>query len=229
MEEELLSRIKKAIEEETKIVHDVNGNVVMNRVNYSSDDFSRNEGNVLRLIQNNNPKFSSAKFKQNAYACFRKVMFAILKEDSSIFRPFVTDKLYELLNTQIAVTRRSGYIHVMEHFVVYRNFLNNYVVKDEEERIGLQITIKSKDYFKALNNSNGYLERPDVLASYYLEFIKKKGIEYSNEIITSNCPNCGAPLDIHSNGECEHCKKIVTRGEYSWTLNKLCYWDERFL
>ena len=62
-----------------------------------------------------------------------------------------------------------------------------------------------------------------------LEFIKKKGIEYSNEIITSNCPNCGAPLDIHSNGECEHCKKIVTRGEYSWTLNKLCYWDERFL
>ena len=51
------------------------------------------------------PKFSSTKFKQNAYACFRKVMFAILKEDPSIFRPFVTDKLYDILYAQKAVTR----------------------------------------------------------------------------------------------------------------------------
>ena len=229
MEEDFLSRLKKAIEEETKIIHDDKGNVVMNRVNYSSDDFSYNEVNVLKLIQNNNPKFSSTKFKQNAYACFRKVMFAILKEDPSIFRPFVTDKLYDILNAQIAVTKKSGFIHIMEHFVVYRNFLNNYIVKGDEERIGIQITIKSKDYFKSMKHKSEYRERADVLASYYLEFIKKKGIEYSNEIITSNCPNCGAPLDIHSNGECEHCKKMVTRGEYSWTLNKLCYWDERFL
>lgn len=230
MEDDVFDRIKKSIDEQNISIYDSDGNErVIIRKNYSTDDFLYNEANVLKLIQKNNPKFSNAKFKQNAYACFRKVMFAILKEDPSIFRPFVTDKLYNFLNAEIIITRKTGYLHIMEHFVVYRNFLATYIVNGDEERIGLQITIKSKDYFKLVKSPNTFIERPDVLASYYLEFVKKKGIEYTNEIITSNCPSCGAPLNIHSNGECDHCKQLVTRGEYSWTLDKLCYWDERFL
>jgi len=33
-----------------------------------------------------------------------------------------------------------------------------------------------------------------------------------------NCPNCGAPLEISSSGQCGYCNSVVTTGQYSWVL-----------
>ena len=37
-------------------------------------------------------------------------------------------------------------------------------------------------------------------------------------VFSSNCPNCGAPLEISSSGVCEYCGSVVTTGQYSWVL-----------
>lgn len=235
MIDKLVDNIMKDIETEEKektiIVSSGSKSNTTRMRHYSRDDFSSSEGYVISLIQKNNPKFSSARFKQNAYACFRKIQFALVKEDPNIFRPFVTDNLYNYLNAIIIATKKTDYIHILEQFVANPMFLSNYLVKDDEERLGFHVTVGFRDYYKKRDvyRDNDFQNKPNILSSYYLEFVKKKGVEYGDEIVANNCPSCGAPLKIDVNGECEYCKKLVTKGEYCWILDILCYWDERFL
>ena len=207
------------------------------RYNYSSDDFSNNEFNIVSMIQKNYPNFSIAKFKQNAYMCFRRIQFALVAENPIYFRSFVTDKLYDLLDARIDVTKKMGYVHILEHFVVFRNFLDNYIDNGDEERIGIHLTITSKNYYIPqkkydLNKNSGqkkYIEKGTVATSYYLEFVKKKSEKYSNDMFITNCPNCGAPLLDDLAKKCEHCKNDIVIYDSFWKLDKMCYWDERFL
>ena len=38
---------------------------------------------------------------------------------------------------------------------------------------------------------------------------------------TTNCPNCGAPTEITSAGQCEYCGSVITTGEHDWVLSDI--------
>ena len=43
-----------------------------------------------------------------------------------------------------------------------------------------------------------------------------------------HCPNCGAPIDINQNANCQHCKAFLRSGEYDWVLCEItqeCEWQ----
>ena len=64
----------------------------------------------------------------------------------------------------------------------------------------------------------------DRYSTYKLVFIRKTGIKTkpgTNQVNTTNCPNCGAPTQITSSGKCEYCGSVITTGEYSWALSNL--------
>ena len=35
------------------------------------------------------------------------------------------------------------------------------------------------------------------------------------------CPNCGAPTEITSSGQCPYCGSVVTNGEHDWVLTDI--------
>ena len=199
-------------------------------LHYSKDNFISNEYNVINMVQSNNPKFSSARFKQKAYACLRYVFFSYVKADPSICRSFVTDKMYKSICNEIEKDKEKASVRIVERFVIDKMFLSNYVSIDGIERLGFHISIGRRDYYK--NNGevrcSDFLDKPKTMSSFYLEFVKNVGVEHVNEIVTTNCPNCGAVLNIDANGVCDYCKESVTTGKYCWILDKMCYWDERF-
>ena len=59
---------------------------------------------------------------------------------------------------------------------------------------------------------------------YDMTFNRKKGVlteaGKSNKS-TTNCPNCGAPTEITSSGQCEYCRSIITTGEHDWVLSNI--------
>jgi hypothetical protein len=36
-----------------------------------------------------------------------------------------------------------------------------------------------------------------------------------------SCPSCGAGLKVGMGGECEFCKKVITRGDFDWVLSTI--------
>ena len=64
----------------------------------------------------------------------------------------------------------------------------------------------------------------DWYMNYILTFNRKKGVktqEGLSNMSTTNCPNCGAPTQITSSGQCEYCGSVITTGEHDWVLSDL--------
>ncbi len=61
---------------------------------------------------------------------------------------------------------------------------------------------------------------------YYLEFIRSAGVKTAAEkdLQITNCPNCGAPTQVTSRGECEYCHSVITNGDFGWVLNQYMAW-----
>ena len=61
---------------------------------------------------------------------------------------------------------------------------------------------------------------------YYLEFIRSAGVKTKaqEELQITNCPNCGAPTQVTSSGECEYCHSVITNGDFGWVLNQYMAW-----
>ena len=59
---------------------------------------------------------------------------------------------------------------------------------------------------------------------YLMTFNRKKGVltkAGTSNKSTTNCPNCGAPTEITSSGQCEYCDSVITTGEHDWVLSDI--------
>jgi rubrerythrin len=59
---------------------------------------------------------------------------------------------------------------------------------------------------------------------YEMVFNRKAGVKTDpgragNSV--TNCPNCGAPTEITSSGQCPYCGSVVTNGEHDWVLTDI--------
>ena len=64
----------------------------------------------------------------------------------------------------------------------------------------------------------------DWYMKYELVFNRKAGVKTNpgkkGNTIT-NCPNCGAPTEITSSGQCVYCGSVITNGEHDWVLTDI--------
>ena len=64
----------------------------------------------------------------------------------------------------------------------------------------------------------------DWYMKYEMVFNRKAGVKTDpgkkGNTIT-NCPNCGAPTEITSSGQCAYCGSVITNGEHDWVLTDI--------
>ena len=104
--------------------------------------------------------------------------------------------------------------------------LYDYKITGDKEILVIKLNSRMQDYIidattKKVLRGDPKIERTNT---YLLTFERKLGVKTKPgtiEVNTTNCPNCGAPTQITSSGECEYCGSIITTGEYNWCLANL--------
>ena len=69
----------------------------------------------------------------------------------------------------------------------------------------------------SINKENIY---DDSYQSYILTFARKYGVKTIGTLLEkeTNCPNCGAVLDLNSEGVCSYCHTLISNGDFGWIL-----------
>lgn len=108
------------------------------------------------------------------------------------------------------------------------NYANLYSFEQDDDKDILQVVLNSSmaDYIIEEGTNKVILGDKTTrrTKSYLLTFIRKKGVvtaESTDEVKTTNCPNCGAPTKITSSGKCEYCGSVITTGNHDWVLSNL--------
>lgn len=184
------------------------------------------EAGVEAKVKAIDPMFNKEEFLSFARSVFVKLQEAWTARDWSVIRPFESNELFEQHQKQLQGYIDNNQINVMERICVKDIKLSHFAQVGDKDVLKVILSSKMVDYIidattqKVLKGD----KVTDRHSTYQLTFIRKTGVKTkagTNEVNTTNCPNCGAPTQITSSGKCEYCGSVITTGEYNWVLSDL--------
>ena len=185
-----------------------------------------NTKTVAEQIRQIDPMFSEDNFLSWTKEVFIKLQNAWTKKDWKIIRPFESNELFEQHNSQLQEFIDKGRTNIVERINVTNATL--YSFKQDGDKEILKVTLKAvmRDYIIDDTTKKVLEGNPNIdqYMTYRLTFIRKAGVKTkqgTGNKSTTNCPNCGAPTQITSSGQCEYCGSVITIGEHDWVLSNL--------
>ncbi len=177
------------------------------------------------LIQTADPSFSSEKFISFANEAYVKLQTAWSERDLEPIRLLLAEELFAQASSQIQEYRRLGRINKMERIAVQESYITDYSSGKEKETLTVYLYATQKDYIVD-ENTNSVLDGSAEQyrhSKYIITFIRAKGTltQDNNGIQITNCPNCGAPLEITASGKCSYCDSVITNEDHAWVISAM--------
>ena len=197
---------------------------VQNQIN--NDTTFDNSNSIAAQIQTIDPAFSADKFIGYAREVFMTIQTAWTTKDWQPIRPFESETLFNQHTQQLDEYIRLGKTNVIEKVGIKHCSLHSFQQDGDKEVLVVWLNAMMRDYVIEDATKKVLESDPnrDWYMKYELTFNRKTGVKtqpgMSNKS-TTNCPNCGAPTEITSSGQCPYCGSIITTGEHDWVLTNL--------
>ena len=203
-------------------------NYINQRVNQqaNADNTVDYSAMVAAQIQTLDPAFSADKFIGFAREVFMKIQEAWTAKDWRPIRPFESETLFNQHKQQLDEYIRLGKTNVVEKIGIKHCSLHAFREDGDKEILTVWLNAVMRDY--VIDDETKKVLESDPNRDWYMKyemvFNRKAGVKTDpgrkgNSI--TNCPNCGAPTEITSSGQCEYCGSVVTNGEHDWVLTDI--------
>ncbi len=181
---------------------------------------------VAAQIQAIDPAFSSDKFIGFAREVFMKIQEAWTSKDWKPIRPFESETLFNQHKQQLDEYIRLGKTNVVEKIGIKHCSLHAFRQDGDKEVLTVWLNAVMRDY--VIDDETKKVLESDPNRDWYMKyemvFNRKAGLKTDpgkkgNSI--TNCPNCGAPTEVTSSGQCAYCGSVITNGEHDWVLTDI--------
>ncbi len=203
-------------------------NIINQRVNnqVQNDTTFDNSASVAAQIQSIDPAFSGDKFIGFAREVFMTIQAAWTAKDWKPIRPFESETLFNTHKQQLDEYIRLGKTNVVEKIGIKHCSLHSFQQDGDKEVLVVWLNAVMRDY--VIDDATKKVLESDPNRDWYMKyemvFNRKAGVKTDpgrkGNVIT-NCPNCGAPTEITSSGQCAYCGSVVTNGEHDWVLTDI--------
>ncbi|MDF9824029.1 hypothetical protein M2475_000377 [Breznakia sp. PF5-3] len=186
------------------------------------------EESIVEEIRKSDPNFDLLKFKDYVGDLYVMLQKSWEAKDWKQIRLFESDTLFNMHRRQLQEYIDEQKTNYLKYQTVDSVCITEYRKDTSLEILVVRLNAYCVDYITS--DVTGALLDGDKEKvndrSYYLEFIRSIGVQSDPEISPklTNCPNCGAPLQVSESGECEYCRSVITNGKYGWVLNKYGAW-----
>ena len=155
-----------------------------------------------------------------------KIQQAWTDRNWKVIRPFESNELFNTHNSQLNEYIKNHKINVVEKINISNATLREFRQDGDKEVLVVELHAVMRDYVidektKKVLESN---PNKDWYMKYLMTFNRKKGVltkAGTSNKSTTHCPNCGAPTEITSSGQCEYCDSVITTGEHDWVLSDI--------
>ena len=181
---------------------------------------------VAAQIQTLDPAFSADKFIGFAREVFMKIQEAWTTKDWKPIRPFESETLFNQHKQQLDEYIRLGKTNVVEKIGIKHCLLHSFQEDGDKEVLTVWLNAVMRDY--VIDDATKKVLESDPNRDWYMKyemvFNRKAGVKTDpgrkGNTIT-NCPNCGAPTEVTSSGQCSYCGSVITNGEHDWVLTDI--------
>ncbi|MBD5103735.1 MAG: Tim44 domain-containing protein [Ruminococcaceae bacterium] len=178
---------------------------------------------IQTLLQKKDPNFTADDFVTFAKQVYIDIQMAWCNRDMTPVRPVLHQNLFNTTQRQVEEKKKQGVVYHYESIAINTAYLTSFVRDKEFEYLTVYLNARMIDY--QVDEKTGNIIRGDKTTRwdlrYKMKFVRSTSATTKGAVSGTqgyNCPNCGAPLEITSSGECPYCGSIVTTGDYSWVL-----------
>lgn len=191
-----------------------------------SGEIKDNTAEIVPEIVKIDPNFSDTRFMSWAKEVFITLQMAWSKRDMTATRPFEKEELFRQHQLQLKSYIDNGRINVIDRINVNNAHFFEYKRDNQYEYLTVFMKCRMIDYIKDEKTGQVLKGDPnkDCYPRYLLTFMRKNGVKTDAAVSnksTTNCPNCGAPCQVTSSGQCEYCGSVITTGEFDWVLSDI--------
>lgn len=177
---------------------------------------------IEQIIKRDDPNFTADDFTAFVKGVYMDIQTAWCKRDLTPVRPVLHTNLYNTTAKQVQSKIDQGVIYHYESIAINTAYLTSFVRDAQFEYLTVYLNARFIDY--QTDERTGNIIRGDKNTRwdfrYKMKFMRTVGVKTgAAKDLGHNCPNCGAPLEISSSGECPYCGSTVTTGLYSWVLS----------
>lgn len=195
-------------------------------VNSGFTSITDNTVTVSEQVRQIDPNFSSDAFLGWVREVFIKIQQAWTDRDWKVIRPFESNELFATHNAQLNEYIKNHKINVIEKINISNVVLREFRQDGDKEVLIVELHAIMRDYVIDEKTRNVLESDPnrDWHMKYLMTFNRKAGVKTqsgTSNKSTTNCPNCGAPTEITSAGQCEYCDSVITTGEHDWVLTDI--------
>ena len=154
---------------------------------------------------------------------FNTLQSAWSKRDLTPLRGLETDTLYENHLYWISEYKKQHLINRLEDVKIDHMELSRFLEDHYYHSLTLRIFAEVKDWTETESGEKvcGSKVFPRAFTEYWT-FIRSKDFKAKKEgAKDTDCPACGAPLQVNQFGECEYCKSKITSGNFDWVLSTI--------
>ncbi len=173
-----------------------------------SEYYPLTEDEVLKKVFAVDSKFSKEDFYAWVKHLYSTILEALDKGNPVMLRRFESDYLYQRHIALFEDIKASG--ASISNYAIKGVLLKDFKIEGDKEILVVALSA-------SINKVNIY---DDNYKSYILTFARKKGVQTTGTLLENetNCPNCGAVLDLDDHGVCSYCHTTVSNGDFGWIL-----------
>ena len=178
---------------------------------------------IQDIIRKKDPNFTADDFITFAKQVYIDIQMAWCARDMSPVRPVMHQNLFNTTQRQVEEKIKQGVVYHYESIAINTAYLTSFVRDKDFEYLTVYLNARMIDY--QVDEKTGNIIRGDRTTRwdmrYKMKFVRSTSASTKGAVSGAhgyNCPNCGAPLEISSSGECPYCGSVVTTGDYSWVL-----------
>lgn len=177
---------------------------------------------IEALIRKRDSSFNASEFIVFSNRVFREIEAAWCEAELEPVRSYLHTNLYNATSRQLEQIKARGITYHYENITLESSYLNSYARDKQFEYLTVYLGASMIDY---QTDGTGNIVRGDKTTvwkqRYTMKYMRSLGVttDENGATSTKNCPNCGAPLELSSSGECGFCGSVITTGVHTWVLS----------
>ena len=171
-------------------------------------------------IANVDPDFSIAQMQTKINNLYVQLQDQWCAKDIEPLRPYMTDELYNQSERQLDELRRAGRTPHVERIAVLGTDIRGYFVREGMDHVIVELNTRITTY--TTDDETGNIVNGDPkqekFMTYEWDLCRTSGVKTGTGTVITNCPNCGAPVNINKTARCPYCDTVITVDEHDWVL-----------
>lgn len=171
------------------------------------------------------PNFSEAELTAKLSNLYVQMQQGWTAKDISSLRPYFTDAYFAQMERQLDEHKRSKRTNHIDRIAVLYVKLLGYRQQGDNDEIIAQLQSRIVDY--TVSDDTGALlsgsKTAEKLMTYEYTLMRPAGQKTvpETEVAVTNCPNCGAPVNINRTAKCPFCDSIITVNNQNFVISSI--------